>query len=147
MVSLSPPPSTGLGSLFQRLDPDLPPRRLRTRQALAADRLLAIKSNLEHLLNTRRGGSQSSPGLGLPDLNDAATGQLELRNQLCQDIRAMVARYEPRVRVLDVRPLAAGEQPAGLCFRLHCQVPLLEDSEQVEIDLLVHQRQQRIQVL
>jgi len=147
MVSLTPSPSAGLGSLFQRLDPDLPHRRLRSRQALAADRILAIKSNLEHLLNARRGGSQSSPDLGLPDLNDAAAGQLELRNQLCQDIRAMVTRYEPRVRVLDVRPLAAAEQPAGLCFRLHCQVPLLDVSEQVEIDLLVHQRQQRIQVL
>lgn len=144
---MSVSPSAGLGSLFQRLDPDLPPRRLRTRQALAAERIRAIKNNLEHLLNARRGGSQSCPDLGLPDMNDAAAGQLELRNQICQDIREMIALYEPRVRVLDVRPLAAGEQPLGLCFRLHCQIPLVEASEQIEIDLLVHQRQQRIQVL
>lgn len=139
--------SPGLGSLFQRLDPDLPPRRVRTRQGLASERILAIKSNLEQLLNARQGSSQSCPGLGLPDMNDAAAGQLELRNQICQNIREMIALYEPRVRVLDVRMLDAAEQPRGLCFRLHCQIPLAEASEQVEIDLLVHQRQQRIQVL
>lgn len=140
-------PPSGLGSLFQRLEPDLPPRRLHSRQGQAGERVLAIKNNLEQLLNARRGGSQSCPDLGLPDMNDAASGQLELRNQICQDIREMLARYEPRVRVLDVRPLAAGEQPQGLCFRLHCQIPLLEAAEQVEIDLLVHPRQQRFQVL
>ncbi|HCN46628.1 MAG TPA: type VI secretion system baseplate subunit TssE [Pseudomonas sp.] len=120
---------------------------MQSRQGQAGERVLAIKNNLEQLLNARRGGSQSCPDLGLPDMNDAASGQLELRNQICQDIREMLARYEPRVRVLDVRPLAAGEQPQGLCFRLHCQIPLLEAAEQVEIDLLVHPRQQRFQVL
>ncbi|MHA6198503.1 type VI secretion system baseplate subunit TssE [Pseudomonas wadenswilerensis] len=139
----------GLGaeSLFQRLDPDLPPRRTRTRQGVAAERIQAIKTNLEQLLNTRRGGSQSSPELGLPDMNDAASGPLALRDQLCEDIREMVARYEPRVSVLDIRPLTASEQPLGLCFRLHCLVPLADSSGPVEIDLLLHPRQQRIQVL
>ena len=134
-------------SLFQRLEPDHPPRRLHNRQAQAAERILAIKHNLEQLLNARRGGSQSCPDLGLPDMNDAGNGQLELRSRICQDIGEMITRYEPRVRVLEVRPLAAAEQPQGLCFRLHCQIPLVEAAEQVEIDLLVHQRQQRIQVL
>ncbi|MFD2640564.1 type VI secretion system baseplate subunit TssE [Pseudomonas japonica] len=137
----------GAASLFQRLDPNLSPRRSRSRQGLAAERILAIKTNLEQLLNTRRGSSQSCPGLGLPDMNDAAAGQLELRNQICQEIREMLTLHEPRVRVVDVRPLAADEQPLGLCFRLHCHVPLADAAEQVEIDLLVHQRQQRIQVL
>ncbi len=141
------PRSPGQGSLFERLKPDLPPRRSRTQQALATERVRAIKNHLEHLLNTRRGGSQSSPELGLPDMNDAAAGQLELRNQICQEIRELVARYEPRVQVTEVRALAASEQPLGLCFRLHCQVPLKDAAEQVEIDLLVHQRQQRIHVM
>lgn len=141
------PRSPGQGSLFERLNPDLPPRRSRTQQALAAERVRAIKNHLEQLLNTRRGGSQSCPELGLPDMNDAASGQLELRNQICQEIREMVALYEPRVRGVDVRPLTASEQPLGLCFRLRCELPLKDASEQVEIDLLVHQRQQRIHVM
>ncbi|CAM3031912.1 hypothetical protein PSPL106493_02470 [Pseudomonas plecoglossicida] len=80
-------------------------------------------------------------------MNDAAAGQLELRNQICREIQELVASFEPRVLVTDVRPLAAGEHPQGLCFRLHCRVPLEDAAEQVEIDLLVHQRQQRIQVM
>lgn len=143
----SRPSVAGLGSLFQRLDPDLPPLRSRTGKAPARERVQAIKTNLEQLLNTRRGGSQSCPDLGLPDMNDAALGPLELRSQICQDIREMVARYEPRVRVVAVHPVAVDEQSPGLCFRLHCQVPLVDAAEQVEIDLLVHQRQQRILVL
>lgn len=141
------PRSPGQGSLFERLDPDLPPRRSRTQQALATERVQAIKNHLEQLLNTRRGGSQSCPELGLPDMNDAASSQLELRTQICQEIREAVARYEPRVRVTEVHPLASSEQPLGLRFRLHCQVPLKHTSEQMEIDLLLHQRQQRIHVM
>jgi type VI secretion system protein len=140
------PRSPGHGSFFERLTPDLP-LRSRTPQSLAGERIRAIKNHLEQLLNTRRGGSQSCPELGLPDMNDAASGQLELRNQICQEIRDLVARFEPRVRVTDVSPLASNEHPQGLCFRLHCQVPLKDAAEHVEIDLLVHQRQQRIQVM
>ncbi|MGE8408398.1 MAG: type VI secretion system baseplate subunit TssE [Pseudomonas sp.] len=147
MANFSMPAASGPGSLFQRLDPDLPPLRSHARNVLAGDRIRGIKHNLEQLLNARRGSSQSCPDLGLPDMNDAATGPLELRNQICQDIREMIARYEPRVRVVDVHPLASGEQALGLCFRLHCQVLLVNAAEQVEIDLQVHQRQQRILVL
>ena len=49
--------------------------------------------------------------------------------------------------MVDVHPLASSEQALGLCFRLHCQVLLVNAAEQVEIDLQVHQRQQRILVL
>lgn len=146
-VNSSMPSAPGQGSLFQRLDPDLPPLRSHTGKLPARERIQAIKTNLEQLLNTRRGGSQSCPDLGLPDMNDAALGPLELRSQICQEIREMVARYEPRVRVVAVHPVAGEEQSPGLCFRLHCQVPLVDAAEQVEIDLLVHQRQQRILVL
>ncbi|NWL75391.1 type VI secretion system baseplate subunit TssE [Pseudomonas taiwanensis] len=141
------PRSPGQGSLFERLDPDLPPRRARTQQDLAAERVRAIKNHLELLLNARRGGSQSCPELGLPDMNDAGAGQMDLRNQICLDIREAVAAYEPRVQVVDVRPLITGEQPLGLRFRLHCLVPVRDASEQVELDLLVHHRQQRINVM
>ncbi|WP_025809798.1 type VI secretion system baseplate subunit TssE [Pseudomonas chlororaphis] len=141
------PRSPGQGSLFERLDPNLPPRRSRTRQDLATERIRAIKNHLELLLNTRRGGSQSCPDLGLPDMNDASAGQMDLRNQICLDIRAVVAVYEPRVQVVDVHSLATSEQPLGLRFRLHCLVPVRDSPERVEIDLLVHHRQQRINVM
>ncbi|MBN3838525.1 MULTISPECIES: type VI secretion system baseplate subunit TssE [Burkholderia] len=140
------PRSPGQGSLFDRLDPDLPPRRQRMRQELAAERVQAIKRHLERILNSRQGGSQSSPGFGLQDLNDAAASQTDLRHQVCLDVRAAVAAYEPRVQVLDVCPVALQGQPGGLHFRLHCLVPLNDTAEAVEIDLLVQHRERWINV-
>ncbi|MBN3824855.1 type VI secretion system baseplate subunit TssE [Burkholderia sp. Ac-20384] len=140
------PRSPGQGSLFDRLDPDLPPRRQRTRQELAAERVHAIKRHLERIFNSRQGGSQSTPEFGLQDLNDAAASQMDLRHRVCLDVRAVVTAYEPRVQVLDVRPVTLHGQPDGLHFRLHCLVPLNDAAEDVEIDLLVQHRERWINV-
>ncbi len=140
------PRSPGQGSLFERLDPGLPPRRNRTRQEVASERIRAIKRQLEWILNARQGSSQSSPGLGLRDLNDAAVGAVDLRRQVCLDIRAAVAAYEPRARVIDVRPLAGADSSPDLGFRLVCSVPLNNQAEQVEIDLLFHHQGRQVRV-
>lgn len=141
------PRSPGQGSLFERLDLDLPPRRSRTRQEVATERIRAIKRQLEWILNARQGSSQSSPGLGLRDLNDAAIGAVDLRQQVCLDIHAAVAAYEPRVRVVDVRPLPEADVSLDLSFRLVCRVPLNNQEEQVEIDLLFHHQGRQVRVM
>ena len=140
------PRSPGQGSLFERLDLGQPPRHNRTRQEMAAERIRAIKRQLEWILNARRGSSQSSPGLGLRDLNDAAIGAVDLRQQVCLDIHAAVAAYEPRAKVVDVRPLSEAESPLDLGFRLVCKVPLNNQEEQVEIDLLFHHQDRQVRV-
>jgi type VI secretion system protein len=141
------PRSPGQGSLFERLDLDLPPRRSRTRRDVAAERVRAIKRQLEWILNSRQGSSQSSPGLGLRDLNDAAIGSVDLRQQVCLDIHSAVAQYEPRARVIDVKPLADTETSLELGFRLVCMVPLNNKEEQVEIDLLFHHQGRQVRVM
>lgn len=131
------PRSPGRGSLFERLDPDLPPRTLRSRQDLANERIKAIKQHLEWMLNTRRGNSLSCPELGLGDINDATLKSADLQQQICDDIRAVIGRYEPRVRVVDVEPLPDhGSGPASLKFRIHCNVVVNNVEEQIELDLL-----------
>ncbi|SEK09479.1 MULTISPECIES: type VI secretion system baseplate subunit TssE [unclassified Achromobacter] len=132
------PRSSGQGSLFERLEPDAPPRRVRSRQDAAAARIRAIKRHLELILNSRRGCSISSPGLGLLDFNDAATGSADLLLRISQDIRQSVAEFEPRVRVLAVHARPDGARPLDLTFRLDCLVPLANAEEQVEIDLIIH---------
>ncbi|WP_454725143.1 MULTISPECIES: type VI secretion system baseplate subunit TssE [Cupriavidus] len=129
------PRSPGQGSLFERLDPDLPPRRLRSRQELAAARISAVKRHLAWMLNTRRGSSQSCPGLGLADINDAAISSSDLQEQVCEDIRLLVATYEPRVKVIDVQPRTDTGMPSELHFRLRCLVPVDNLEELVEIDM------------
>ncbi|EHC5874207.1 type VI secretion system baseplate subunit TssE [Salmonella enterica subsp. enterica serovar Eastbourne] len=141
------PRSPGQGSLFERLDLDLPPRRSRTRQEVATERIRAIKRQLEWILNARQGSSQSSPGLGLRDLNDAAIGAVDLRQQVCLDIHAAVAAYEPRARVVDVRPLPEADVSLDLSFRLVCRVPLNNQEERVEIDLMFHHQGRQVRVM
>ncbi len=140
------PRSPGRGSLFERLDPDHPPRRTRTRQEMAAERIRAIKRQLEWILNSRQGSSQSSPGLGLRDLNDAAIGAVDLRQQVCLDIHAAVAAYEPRARVVEVKPLPGADASLNLGFRLVCRVPVNNLEEQVEISLLFHHQGRQVRV-
>ncbi|MCD0499416.1 type VI secretion system baseplate subunit TssE [Achromobacter sp. MY14] len=132
------PRSRGQGSLFERLVPHAAPRRTRSRHELAAERIHAIKRHLERILNSRRGCSMSSPGLGLHDFNDAAMGSADLLLHVSQDIRASVAAYEPRVKVLSVHSRPDPAQPLSLNFRLECLVPVFNQEEQVEIDLVIH---------
>jgi len=129
------PRSLGQGSLFERLDPDLRPRRLRSRQELAAARISAVKRHLAWMLNTRRGSSQSCTDLGLPDFNDAAIDSADLQEQVCEDIRLLVAMYEPRVKVVSVQSRTDASRPFELHFRLRCLVPVDNVEELVEIDM------------
>lgn len=132
------PRSSGQASLFERLTPDAPPRRVRSRQDVAAARIYAIKRHLELILNSRQGCSLSTPGLGLRDFNDAAIGSVDLLLRVSQDIRQSIAKFEPRVRVLAVRACPDASRPLDLTFRLDCLVPLANTQEQVEIDLIIH---------
>jgi type VI secretion system protein len=140
------PRSPGQGSLFERLDPDVPPRRSRTRQALAAERIGAIKRQLEWILNTRRGSAQSCPELGLRDFNDTTVASDGLREQACEEIRTVIGAFEPRVRVAEVFALPSSELPLDLRFRLVCVVPANDEEDRVEIDLIVQGRSRRIKV-
>lgn len=140
------PRSPGRGSLWERLEPDALPQRMRTRQQMAAERIHAIKHHLQWLLNTRQGCSQSSPDLGLSDFNDAAIGSADLVLRVRHDIERLVARYEPRVQVVGVRVCPDPDQPLDLHFRLECLVHVHNADEQVEIDLLIRHQDQSARV-
>ncbi|CAD5109363.1 type VI secretion system baseplate subunit TssE [Zestomonas carbonaria] len=132
------PRTAGLGSLFERLDPEAIPRRALSRQDLAHERIQAIKRHLEWLLNSHQGCSASSPGAGLRDFNDASMGSADLQLRVCEDIRRAVAMHEPRVKVLNVRAQPDPSQPLELHFRLDCLVPVFNSEEQMEIDLVIN---------
>jgi type VI secretion system protein len=141
------PRTSGQASLFERLEPDAPPRRVGSRQETAAARVHAIKRHLELILNSRRGCSLSTPELGLRDFNDAAIGSDDLLLRVSQDIRQSVAQFEPRVRVMAVRACPDASRPLDLTFRLDCMVPLANAEELVEIDLIIHRPDRRAQIL
>ncbi|MBP0714317.1 type VI secretion system baseplate subunit TssE [Burkholderia sola] len=126
--------------MFERLDPAVPPRRTRSRRDLAAERIQAIKRHLSWLLNARRGSSQSSPGLGLQEFNDATSNSTDLRSRICEDIRATVEAFEPRVKAVEVLPIASDD--LQLQFRLQCVASLNNIEEMLEIDLTVSRQGQ-----
>ncbi|WJV25567.1 MULTISPECIES: type VI secretion system baseplate subunit TssE [Pseudomonas] len=133
------PRSPGRGSLFERLEPDLPPRRTRSSHELAGESVQAIKRQLEWVLNTRRGSSQSCPELGVADLNDATISSADLQQKICEDIRATVIRYVPRIHDVDVHPLSEGSSQFGLRIRLNCLVRTKNTQEQIQLDLLLRE--------
>lgn len=132
------PRSAGLGSLFERLDPDVPLLRILSRQEQVQERIRGIKQNLERILNTRQGCSASSPELGLRDFNNASLGSTDLQQRVGADIRRSIAAHEPRIKVVSVRVQPDATQPLNLYIRLDCLVPLQGMEEQMEIDLVVN---------
>lgn len=132
------PRSAGLGSLFERLDPDVPLLRILSRQEQVQERIRGIKQNLERILNTRQGCSASSPELGLRDFNNASLGSTDLQQRVGADIRRSIAAHEPRIKVVSVRVQPDATQPLNLHIRLDCLVSLQGMEEQMEIDLVVN---------
>ena len=132
------------GSLFERLDPTSPQASLRG-QSDVAERVRAIKRQLEALLNARRGGSASSPEFGLPDFNDAAVGSADLMLRITRGIREAIETNEPRVQVKEIRALP-GAGSLDLTFRIECEMAAGSRDEMVEIDLIMngHNRHYRV---
>lgn len=110
-----------------------------------AERVRAIKRQLEALLNARRGGSASSPEFGLPDFNDAAVGSADLMLRITRGIREAIETNEPRVQVKEIRALP-GAGSLDLTFRIECEVAAGSRDEMVEIDLIMngHNRHYRV---
>ena len=136
----------GRGSLFERLNPDAPLQRSLQGRNNVAERVQGIKRQIESLLNTRQGCSQSSPEFGLPDFNDSASGSADLLIRLARSIRDSIEAYEPRVLVRDIRFVPNPDAPLELNFRLDCVMPVDNSGEILESDLVMtgHNRHYRV---
>lgn len=135
------PRLAGNNSLFERLGNDEIRLRTKTSEPNITERIGAIKSNLERILNTRQGCSQSSPDEGLVDFNDATLGSQYLVQRICEDIRRVITAGEPRVVVKGIRFVADPDDPLALNFRIDCLIPIKSKKELVEIDLVMNSGQ------
>ena len=130
--------------MFERLGSDEVKSRDKTRETSISDRIRAIKTNLERILNTRQGCSQSSPDEGLADFNDATLGSQYLIKQICEDIRRVITHGEPRVALKEIRFLPDPYDPVALNFRIDCLVPVKNKKEFIEIDLVMNAGQFKV---
>ncbi|WP_087500845.1 type VI secretion system baseplate subunit TssE [Pseudomonas sp. SID14000] len=131
---------------FDRLMADQSANRAPSRQENASHKFAAIKRHLETLLNARQGCSQSSPELGLRDVNGHDTSSGDLLEQVSVDIRRTIQRFEPRIQVHALKAVPDCYSPLELHFRLDCQVQVNDHTEQLQLELLVngHNRHTRV---
>ncbi|WP_165067347.1 type VI secretion system baseplate subunit TssE [Desulfovibrio sp. ZJ200] len=85
--------------------------------------LASVGVYLSRLLNTRQGSTPAAPELGLPDIThfvQAAGG--ERMRDLEEMMAAVISRYEPRLRDVEVRHSPEAGAPFTLAFTLSGKV-------------------------
>jgi len=125
------------GSLFERLEDTSDLRRRTHRQATTAEQTAMIKRQLEILLNARKGASASTADYGLTDFNDAAVSTADMMMSIIDDIKAAIARYEPRIRVETVTCDNDPDFPMELTFHIKGYLKATDTQDKLEIDLVM----------
>src|SRR5436305_10379759 len=106
-----------LPSVLDRLidhDPQVRKEAAQNRNQLLRDLKLAVRRDLENLLNTRvrcvpwpaelKELQQSLINYGIPDLTGASLGSTKEREEFRRTIHSVILTYEPRLKTPTVRP-------------------------------------------
>ncbi|ANU39464.1 type VI secretion system baseplate subunit TssE [Vibrio scophthalmi] len=127
----------GVG-FFERLEANAKPISL-TQGPDVSDVLESIKRNVSNILNSRIGGSQSAPELGLIDFNDATLETLDLSVRIKLAIQHCLEMYEPRL----IHIVVSAEQamPSSLALKFHIIATVNSEAihEKVQFSLLLDQ--------
>jgi type VI secretion system protein len=116
-----------------------PPLRRKQRNGeQVTQRIMAIKQQLELLLNSRKGASASTPDFGLTDFNDASISSSDMVSTIVEDIRCTIARYEPRVVIEHIACSPNQDMPLAFDFRITGHILAGDRDEQVEIDMVLN---------
>ena len=101
--------------------------------------LESIKLNVSKILNTRVGGSQSSPEFGLIDFNDATLDTLDLSLKVKLAIQDCLSNFEPRLKNIEVAAHTDSFSPLSLQFKITAQINSEAIHDRVQISLLLDQ--------
>ncbi|MCW8333872.1 type VI secretion system baseplate subunit TssE [Vibrio sp. SCSIO 43135] len=136
MTYLAPEESAfGVGFL-ERLEADAKPISL-TRGPELGDVLDSIKRNVSNILNTRIGGAQSAPLLGLIDFNDATLDTMDLSLRIRIAIQSCLEVYEPRLAKIEVR--SSSELGMNLKFQIFAELNCDALHQRVQLQLMLDQ--------
>lgn len=105
----------------------------------AADVLESIKRNVSNILNTRIGGAQSAPSLGLVDFNDATQETMDLSLRIKLAIKHCIDRYEPRLKNALIYVESDLYNPLRLQFRIEAAINSEALHKKVQFSLLLDQ--------
>ena len=98
--------------------------------------IISVVSYLNQLLNIRQGSAPAALGFGLPDLTDIPTelgaGRMEA---LQREIQGVIARYEPRLRNVEIKMLSEEDAKRGeFKFKLFADIT---DGTQAKMNLTI----------
>lgn len=127
----------GVG-FFERLEANAKPISL-TQGPDVSDVIESIKRNVSNILNSRIGGSQSAPELGLIDFNDATLETLDLSVRIRLAIQYCLEMYEPRLIHIVVSAEQAMPSSLALKFNIIATVNSEAIHEKVQFSLLLDQ--------
>ncbi|MEL7290996.1 MAG: type VI secretion system baseplate subunit TssE [Pseudomonadota bacterium] len=138
MTYFAPEESTFGVGFFERLEANTKNVSL-TQGPQPSDVVRSIKRNVSMILNTRVGGAQSSPTLGLIDFNDATLDTLDLSLKVKLAIQDCLQNYEPRLKNIEVVAETDSFSPLSLQFRITAQINSEAIHDRVQINLLLDQ--------
>lgn len=126
-------------SLFERIQQRTPEGRRSSRHQ---ELLASIKHNLNQVLNTHPGASQSAPELGVIDLNDATASTADFHKAIEKAIRHCIIAYEPRISEVEVCADESDEQdPLTLSFHIAAQVDFDNMDHAIEFNIHLDNQQ------
>ncbi|CAM3849071.1 type VI secretion system baseplate subunit TssE [Avibacterium volantium] len=95
----------------------------------------SIKHNLNNILNTHPGTSQSAVQLGIMDLNDATSNTGDIYQKISQIIQECILNFEPRIIAVNVTPFPNEEQPLTLFFYVTATVSFEDYTKDIAFNL------------
>lgn len=78
----------------------------------------SIQEHLAILLNTRRGSVPHEPDYGLPNIHEIYQDHLDAHEQLALLIQKTLTRFEPRLRMVEVKKDPNADQATRLVFQI-----------------------------
>jgi type VI secretion system protein len=126
------------GSFFERLDSKLPLIRSVDDSNHLVAIVASVKNNLQWMLNSRQGCSQSSPDLGLDDFNDSVGGITDFTIKVSNNIKQTIEQYEPRIKIHDVNFSPNRDDPMRLSFRIEGTLLIKHKKRDVLIELVLN---------
>lgn len=93
--------------------------RARSHQTHVEVLIESIRAHLQRILNTRQGSVPIDPNFGVPDFTNLAGSSLSGTTQdIAANITRMVARYEPRLKSVQVHLAESASEVLSLSFTL-----------------------------
>ncbi|MBL4296869.1 type VI secretion system baseplate subunit TssE [Vibrio fluvialis] len=138
MTYIAPEESAFGVGFFERLEANAKPMSL-TQGPDAWDVLESVKRNVSNILNTRIGGAQSAPHLGLVDFNDATLETMDLSLRIKLAIQHCLECYEPRLKQVLVRADSDHFNPLTLRFHIVASINCDALHKKVQFSLLLDQ--------